>query len=295
MVGLVEVQRLQDLLANMPEGRVSAIIDSAHVVVARSRAPATYVGASVTPDVLDHLQKEQQGVYPSVTLDGVLVRSGGVIRGGGQMQNEGNTIGKREQIERLGREVDELKGKLAAIEDEIARVTGQHNEINLGMLSDAIRKAQQELGQVEKRRAQIEYEREYAEDLLEEHAAERGKFEEELYRLGSLLEGTEPRRAELRADQEQAERAAREVAGRLEKVEAGFAVRARELNEVQVAMAALRGEERSARMELDRIKRDRENAERTIENHLRRIRKRLGVATTAQAVRVAIRMGDIVA
>ena len=34
---------------------------------------------------------------------------------------------------------------------------------------------------------------------------------------------------------------------------------------------------------------------RTIENHLRRIRKRLGVATTAQAIRVAIRTGDIVA
>jgi LuxR family transcriptional regulator (chaperone HchA-associated) len=34
-------------------------------------------------------------------------------------------------------------------------------------------------------------------------------------------------------------------------------------------------------------------SERTIENHLRRIRKRLGVATTAQAIRVAIRNGDI--
>jgi len=200
----------------------------------------------------------------AVTLDGVLVRSGGVIRGGGQTQNEGNTIGKREQIERLGREVEDLRRRLADLEDRIARVTGEHNEINLGMLSDAIRKAQQELGQVEKRRAQIEYEREYAEDLLEEHAAERGKFEEELYRLGGVLEGTEPRRAEVRADQEQAERAAREVAGQLERVESGFAVRARALNEVQVAMAALRGEERSARMELERIKRDRENAERTI-------------------------------
>lgn len=34
-------------------------------------------------------------------------------------------------------------------------------------------------------------------------------------------------------------------------------------------------------------------SERTIENHLRRIRRRLGVATTAQAIRVAIRNGDI--
>ncbi|MBS0220184.1 MAG: autoinducer binding domain-containing protein [Proteobacteria bacterium] len=36
-------------------------------------------------------------------------------------------------------------------------------------------------------------------------------------------------------------------------------------------------------------------SERTIENHLRRIRKRLGVATTAQAIRVAIRKGEIAA
>ena len=36
-------------------------------------------------------------------------------------------------------------------------------------------------------------------------------------------------------------------------------------------------------------------SERTVENHLRRLRKRLGVVTTAQAIRVAIRNGEIVA
>lgn len=36
-------------------------------------------------------------------------------------------------------------------------------------------------------------------------------------------------------------------------------------------------------------------SERTVENHLRRIRKRLGVTTTAQAIRVAIRNGEIAA
>lgn len=34
-------------------------------------------------------------------------------------------------------------------------------------------------------------------------------------------------------------------------------------------------------------------SERTVENHMRRIRRRLGVATTAQAIRVAIRNGEI--
>lgn len=36
-------------------------------------------------------------------------------------------------------------------------------------------------------------------------------------------------------------------------------------------------------------------SERTLENHLRRIRKRLGVATTVQAIRVAIRNAEIFA
>jgi len=36
-------------------------------------------------------------------------------------------------------------------------------------------------------------------------------------------------------------------------------------------------------------------SERTVENHLRRIRQRLGVTTTAQAIKVAIRNGEIVA
>ncbi|MCC4104765.1 response regulator transcription factor [Serratia ureilytica] len=34
-------------------------------------------------------------------------------------------------------------------------------------------------------------------------------------------------------------------------------------------------------------------SERTVENHLRRIRRRLGAATTAQAISVAIRLGEI--
>ncbi|PYA33137.1 LuxR family transcriptional regulator, partial [Serratia marcescens] len=34
-------------------------------------------------------------------------------------------------------------------------------------------------------------------------------------------------------------------------------------------------------------------SERTVENHLRRIRQRLGAATTAQAIGVAIRLGEI--
>ncbi len=201
----------------------------------------------------------------AVTLDGVTVQAGGIVRGGGQTKDEGTTIGKREQVERLAREADELRDRLANLDEQIAHTSALHNEVNLGSLSDAIRRAQQELGQVEKRRAQIEYERESAEELLEGHHVERSRFEEDMARLAEQLQGTEPRRAALRAEQESAEQNARELATELERAEAEYAERSRVLNERKVELATLRGEERSAVAELDRIRRDRENAERVIE------------------------------
>jgi chromosome segregation protein len=207
----------------------------------------------------------------AVTLEGLLVRAGGVVRGGGRSNNEGTTIGKREQIERLGREVAELQTQLDELNESIALRTEEHNAINLSALSDGIRQAQQELGQLEKRRAQGEFARESAEDMLDEHESERQTFQEELVRLNGLLEGTEPRRVALLHEQEVTERNARESSQELERFEAEYAARQRVMNDQQVALVGLRGDERSAVTELERIRRDRENAERVIEQ--RRLEK----------------------
>jgi len=201
----------------------------------------------------------------AVTLDGTLVREGGVIRGGGRSNDEGITIGKREQIEKLEGEIESYRRQLDDVDATIARKGEEHNAIDLGRLSNVIREAQQALGHLDKRRAQAEYEREYAADLLEEHDAERGKMEEDLARLGRLLEGTAPRRAALQEEQRVAEQSARELRVELEQIEALFSERGRIMNEHQVTLAGLRGDERSAKAELERIIRDRENAERTIE------------------------------
>jgi chromosome segregation protein len=90
-------------------------------------------------------------------------------------------------------------------------------------------------------------------------------MEEDLARLGRLLEGTAPRRAALQEEQRVAEQSARELRVELEQIEALFSERGRIMNEHQVTLAGLRGDERSAKAELERIIRDRENAERTIE------------------------------
>jgi chromosome segregation protein len=207
----------------------------------------------------------------AVTLDGVLVRSGGVVRGGGRTSDEGTTLGKREQIERLTTEVEALRQKLDNLNGEIAAKTEEHNAINLGQLSDVIRRAQQQLSDLDKRRAQAQYARETAEDAIEEHEVERQGFHQELERLHAQLETTEPRRTELMEQQQEAERAAREASSGLEQFEAEFAVRQRVMNDQKVALVGLRGDEKSAVAELDRIRRAREHAERTIE--LRRVER----------------------
>ncbi len=201
----------------------------------------------------------------AVTLDGTLVGEGGVIRGGGRTNDEGITIGKREQIERLEREIAELRRRLDDLNDEIARMTEAHNAIDLGRLSNSIREAQQALGHLDKRRAQADYEREYAADLLETHESERGRAHEELSRLEQILEGTAPRRSALQEEQRVAEEGARRLGVELERFEGQFGERQRLMNERQVTLAGLRGDDRGARAELERIIRDRESAERTIE------------------------------
>lgn len=207
----------------------------------------------------------------AVTLDGVTVRADGIVRGGGQTKDEGTAIGKREQIERLSAEADELRARLADMEGRITEVTTRLRAIDLGRLSDAVRAAQQSLGGVEKRRAQVGYQRESAAKVIDEHGTQRARFQEELGRLSDQLAGTEPRRNQLRDEQETAERNAREHSSELERVEAEFAERSRVLSDRQVALATSRGDERSAVAELERIRRDRENAERMIE--LRRVER----------------------
>lgn len=203
-------------------------------------------------------------VLQAVTLEGVLVRSGGIVRGGGRATNEDVAFGRKERIETLEREVAEREERLAALRQEIADLGGEHDGIDLGMLSDAVRQAQQALGTLEKRRAQAEYEREYADDLLQEHMEERERGDVELAELNGILEGIAPRREALLQEQRRLEEQAVALGKELEEFERAFGELTDELNRRKIALVELQGEERTARAELARIKRDHEAAEATI-------------------------------
>ncbi len=204
-------------------------------------------------------------VPQAVTLDGVLVRAGGIVRGGGKTTNEDAAFGRKEKIAALEREVQLREEALAELRSQIAALQLRHDEVNLGVLSDNVRQAQQALGTLEKRRAQAEYEVEYAQDLLQEHADESDQFQEELEKLKAMQEGIAPRRQALLEEQQKLEEQAVNLGKELEEFEEAFATLNSDLNARKITLVELESEARSAKSELERIKRDREAAAATIE------------------------------
>jgi len=216
---------------------------------------------------LDHASAAVAGgvAEQAVTLDGVLVGRRGVVRGGSKGAGEGATIGKREQMERLERELEELHAELLGIESAIAAVVEEHAAVNLSTHTAAMRDAQAAVGAVERRRAGLEFQLEDAEETLDALAAERERLEEEGRRRTDELATFDPEREAMGREQREAEELARTVVARLEQLDADVQSRSRGLNERQMTLVTLRGEDRGARAEQERIARDRENAERTIE------------------------------
>lgn len=206
----------------------------------------------------------ESGVPRAVTVDGMLVGANGIVTGGDG--SGGAVIGKRDVIARLEAEAESSRMTLRDIEQEIITASEALNTLDIGAMSNAVREAQRLVGDVERRRLQFIYDIESAEELIASHDTDREHFAEEIGSLEGALASIEPRRGAMREQQEEGERLVRDVAFELERQERDLAERSRRLNECEVAMASLRGDERSARTELDRIRRDREKAEKMIEN-----------------------------
>ena len=226
---------------------------------------------------------EERGAKQAVTLQGVLVRSGGVVQGGGSRKGE-STIGRKEQVEFLTVEVSKLNQQLAELREEVHQLTEQHDQIDLGRFSEETQQAQHTVGLLEKRLAQAEYEREYAEDILAQHEEERERGMSELKEMELKLGGITPRREALLQEKSEMERKAVALGEELEAYEVSYAELNAELNSRKIVLVELQGEEKNARQEIERIKRDREAAEATIqraENEIRDARENIEQLTTS--------------
>lgn len=149
----------------------------------------TLIGHIIVADDLQHAAELLQTMphLEAVTRTGERYSQRGFIRGGSIKESEGLRIGKREEMERLLREQQELAAHIAELEQHIAALQHAISDIRLGDMEQRIRHTEQQMMEYEKRFSQAEFERSAFEKETKEIdarlstlAEEKAKFEQTL-------------------------------------------------------------------------------------------------------------------
>jgi chromosome segregation protein len=104
-----------------------------------------------------------------VTLDGDIFDSDGIIRGGSHGQEEGGLIGKKDQIAFLLSEVAQLKVLLENNQQVLEENNAEYNSIDLRYFAERLKQTQQDLSAHERHVAQMVFEIEKLQRLLQKN------------------------------------------------------------------------------------------------------------------------------
>lgn len=185
-----------------------------------------------------------------VTLDGEIVTSTGVMKGGSRVHDNGHSIGKRQQIDELEVEVMKLSEELASLQRLLGEKSAQLTLLSSESHSDDVKQLEHEVARVEMRMAQIEFEKKRTTDVLERNRAELDKVESEIVAhqssLESMLHETE-RLVQLRVELEEK---LRHASQELEECEARKETQAQVVNECWSRLVKIREDEREIAREL---------------------------------------------
>ncbi|MEX0601862.1 MAG: hypothetical protein WD295_00890, partial [Bacteroidota bacterium] len=196
---------------------------------------------------------EQEPGIRCVTLDGEIITSGGVVRGGSVRQDEGGHIGRRSQLAELRKEIADLERQRADLRSDIDRLSHEMADIDVRKLVEEAKAIEMQMTTVEIRIAQLEFEKKRAAENVEKSDVEVVRLQEEIARLTGELERVLPDLERLDREKTEAERLSGAAASELETMEALWNEFARVAQEASVRVLTLKGEERSIQQEIEHI------------------------------------------
>ena len=182
-----------------------------------------------------------------VTLDGEVITGLGVTRGGSRRGDEGGTIGIRQQIEELEKEIVSLGKTLASVRQEREAVVAEEEALDLRPLSEAVKGIEKEMTGVEMRIAQLEFEKKRAADQIERHASEEGLLREERKALDEEISRRIPALENLKERKAEVEQRAADLRRELDALEGEWTERSGGVQELGIEVVRLGGELRNAR------------------------------------------------
>lgn len=206
--------------------------------------------------------------YPDlrcVTASGDIFDSQGLVRGGSHGQEEGSMIGKKDQIASLSREVEQLKKQLLENQEALEEKNFEYTGIDLRNYAEKMKQTQQDLSAHERRIAQMMFEIEKFERILQKNAEERQRVGSESGEISARRTELEPQLEELRAQQSQVESDVQREHDILAELEKSYNQSNESVNGANVRVVQKRGDIQNLRNEFDRLSTSLHETERALE------------------------------
>ncbi len=165
------------------------------------------LGRTVIVDNMDTaiaLAKQNSYTFRIVTKEGDLINPSGAITGGSVSKKTVNILGRSKEIERLGKEIENLKGIYSKLQEEKEKYTEsiqglleisekiekdlQEIEINYATEKQKIILIEENIEKIEKRINHIKLEQETIEKQKEEITKEKTKMQEEMEKINQKVE-----------------------------------------------------------------------------------------------------------
>jgi len=194
--------------------------------------------------------------YPDlrcVTIIGDIFDSSGLVRGGSHGQDEGSMIGKQDQINALHREVESLKQRLVENQAEHEQKNHEYASIDLRVYTEKMKQTQQDLSAHERRIAQMLFEIEKYERILQKSGEGKTRLGEEQREIENRIGQVAPGLSELERQQKEIEEEVQSENEILSELEHSYNRSNEGLNSANLSIVRKRGEIQNLRNEFDRL------------------------------------------
>lgn len=194
-----------------------------------------------------------------VTLAGEVITRSGFVKGGSKKSTEGILIGKREQIQELEVDVENLKAQLEVFEQEIAEASRAFEAIQLRDFHNRVRQAEEGRRAINVRTNQVEYELKRSAEQRQNLHVEEERLKNDRSPLAESLDSIEAEVKEFEAKHAEALELSAAAQHAVEEAERILAEEAKKSTDVQVRYAGLDSE-------VTRLDSEKRQTERAIEN-----------------------------
>jgi chromosome segregation protein len=187
-----------------------------------------------------------------ITLDGHIVGSTGLFRGGSKRLDDGGSIGKTALMDELQAEADAQTAELTAVEAELAASTARYEQMELKPQVDRVKSIEKEMTAIEMRIAQLEFEKKRANDGVDRNSSEISVLKGEIAQLATQHEAMGTALAALERRRQDEETVAQSAIREFEALELEWNEKTKAVNEFEIKVVTLQGDLRNTDRDIER-------------------------------------------